>query len=145
MKLTVFIDKDREEEIILHLHEHKELEGRIAELIEEGARELIGYRDKEIARLSPSEVDLFCVELGRTVARSKGKSYRVDYRLYELEAILGDDFVKINQSCIANIKSIERFDASLSGSLLVIFKDGSRDYVSRRQLKHVKERIGFRL
>ena len=56
---------------------------------------------------------------------------------------LGTDFIKINQSCIANIRQIQRFDTSFSGTLRVIFKNGYTDYVSRRQLKAVKERLGL--
>jgi len=71
------------------------------------------------------------------------KTFRLNHRLYQLEERLGTRFLKINQSCLANIQQIQRFDASLAGALLVIFKNGYRDYVSRRQLKTVKERMGF--
>ena len=57
----------------------------------------------------------------------------------------GSDFVKLNQSCIVNIKKIECFDASLGGALKVTLKNGYRDYVSRRQLKAVKERLGLKI
>lgn len=145
MKLTVIIDKERDEEIVLYLKEHKPIEERIRGVIGADVTELIGYDGQGVVRLDPARVSCFSVELGRTVAVAGEKRYRVDKRLYELSELLDDTFIKINQSCIANIKMIERFDASLGGSLIVIFKDGNRDYVSRRQLKHVKERIGFKL
>ena len=145
MKLTVIIDKERDEEIVLYLKEHKPIEERIKAVIGTDGTELIGYDERGAIRLDPASVSCFSVELGRTVAVDGKKRYRVDKRLYELSALLDDSFIKINQSCLANIKMIERFDASLGGSLIVIFKDGNRDYVSRRQLKNVKERIGFKL
>ena len=145
MKLTVIIDKERDEEIVLYLKEHKPIEERIRGIIDTDESELIGYDAQGVVRLDTARVSCFSVELGRTVAVVGEKRYRIDKRLYELSAILDDTFIKINQSCIANIKMIERFDASLGGSLIVIFKDGNRDYVSRRQLKNVKERIGFKL
>jgi len=40
---------------------------------------------------------------------------------------------------------IKKFDVSFGGALTVIFKNGYTDYVSRRQMKIVKERIGFNL
>ena len=61
----------------------------------------------------------------------------------DMEKKLPENFVKINQSCIANIDKINRFDASFSGTLKLIFKNSYTDYVSRRQLKTVKERIGI--
>ena len=44
---------------------------------------------------------------------------------------------------LINIDKIKRFDASLSGFLLVTLKNGYSDYVSRRNLKNVKERLGL--
>ena len=145
MKLTVIIDEERDEEIVLYLKEHKPLEERIRGILGVEEPELIGYDERGAVRLDPASVSCFSVELGRTVAVVGEKRYRIDKRLYELSALLDGTFIKINQSCIANIKMIERFDASLGGSLIVIFKDGNRDYISRRQLKSVKERIGFKL
>ena len=145
MKLTVIIDEERDEEIVLYLKEHKPLEERIRGILGVEEPELIGYDERGAIRLDPASVSCFSVELGRTVAVVGKKRYRIDKRLYELSALLDGRFIKINQSCIANIKMIERFDASLGGSLIVIFKDGNRDYISRRQLKSVKERIGFKL
>ena len=69
--------------------------------------------------------------------------YLLKKRLYLLEEKLPESFVKINQSCLANIKKTERFDTSISGTLKIRFKNGDTDYVSRRQLKAVKERLGI--
>ena len=55
------------------------------------------------------------------------------------------NFVRLNQSCLGNIRKIAHFDASIGGTLMVTFQNAHRDYVSRRQLKTVKERIGFKL
>ena len=65
----------------------------------------------------------------------------VDEKLYELEESLPDTFLKINKSCIANIEKIKSFDATITGTLAVNFKNGERDYVSRRRMKYVKERL----
>ncbi len=145
MKFKVIIDENRDEELLLFLHSHSELEEKIKSLLNDNKTEIIGYRRREIVKLSPSDITCFFVESGRTYAKTENERFRVNLCIYELEEALGDGFVKINQSCIANISKIDRFDASLAGSLLVIFKDGTKDYVSRRQIKKVKERIGFKL
>ena len=49
----------------------------------------------------------------------------------------------INNKIFANIEKMERFDTSISGTLKIRFKNGDVDYVSRRQLRAVKERIGI--
>ena len=56
--------------------------------------------------------------------------------------MLNGIFVYINQGCLADLKKVHHFEASIGGSLRVVFKSGYKDYVSRRQIKIVKERIG---
>ena len=58
--------------------------------------------------------------------------------------MMSEDFLKINQSCIVSIDRIERFDVTPGGALTVIMKNGYKDYVSRRQMKAVKERLGIK-
>lgn len=145
MKYSIILDTEREEEIIVYAHKKSTLTDRIEALVLGESRELIGYSQRgEIVRIDEYEVTCFSLEDGKLYAICDGGEYlRMRHRLYELETLLSDDFIKINQSCIANIKKIKKFDASLSGALSVIFKNGHRDYVSRRQQKSVKERIGF--
>ena len=145
MKFTVIIDPERDEEIILHLKKSGDLEKRVAALLEKEESAIVGYGEREIKPLNLREVGCFFVEGGRTYATVGGGRFRVDMRIYELEERLGEDFVKVNQSCIVNVGQIERFDASFAGSLIVVMKDGMRECISRRQLKTVKERIGFKL
>ena len=39
---------------------------------------------------------------------------------------------------------ISHFDLSLGGTMKVVFKSGYKDYVSRRQIKNIKERLGIK-
>lgn len=142
MKFT-FIKDDRNE-VVLHAKEKTPLTEEIERLCHTDGCELIGYTDRETVILTPFEVCCFTVEDNRIYARTDRGKYQVKERLYRLEEAMGEGFVKINQSCIANIKRIDRFEATFGGSLAVIFKNGYRDYVSRRQTKHVKERLGLK-
>ena len=143
MKCRTVIDKDREEEVVIYVHEKNSLSYEIEELVLGKSLELFGYKDKNIVKLSPSDVFCFTVENNKVYAICEKEKYQIKQRLYLLEEILDSDFVKINQSCIANIRKISKFDTSITGTLMVSFKNGHRDYVSRRQMKKVKERIGF--
>lgn len=144
MKCTVTIDKNREEEVLIFAHEKTTLVDKIENLVLTKSLELIGYNDKSIIKLSPLNIFCFVVENNKIYALTKNEKIQLKQRLYELEAILDESFVKINQSCIVNIKMIERFNVSFAGALLVVLKNGYKDYVSRRQLKIVKERIGLK-
>lgn len=143
MKCRIIIDPHREEEVIVYAHEKTAFVQDIARLVADEDFSLIGYRDKEAVPLTPSEVVCFTVEDGKVYAVTDRERLWIKRRLYQLEAHLPEPFVKLNQSCIANVRRIARFDASLGGALTVIFRNGQRDYVSRRQLKHVKERLGL--
>ena len=144
MKITVVIDPSCEEEIVIRLRQESDLPKQIAALTEEPTGELLGYADATIVRLSPAELVCVTVENGRVLALTKDKTYTVKQRLYEVEAILGDAFVRINQSCLIRLDAIDCFESTFGGSLRVRLKNGFCDYVSRRQLKHVKERVGLK-
>ena len=70
--------------------------------------------------------------------------YYVKKRLYELYELAKDSFVYINQGCLANINKIAKFDVSIGGTLMVVFHSGYKDYVARRRLKEIKERMGIK-
>ena len=143
MKCTLIITDDHEEEVVIYAHEKTKLIYDIENLIRDNAFELIGYSGYEAVNLRTDEVVCFLVEEGKVYAITDKDRFRLKSRLYQLEETMPENFVKINQSCIANIKKIERFDTSVSGTLLIKFKNGYKDYVSRRQMKAVKERFGL--
>ena len=145
MKHTTIIDPTQEEEIVIHARARtREIEALEA-YVEQMGKELVGYGEGgEIVLLRPDGVCCFTAEAGRVYALTEGEKLAVRLPLYALEEALGEGFVRINQSCLGNVRRISRFDASIGGSLMVTFQNGHKDYVSRRQLKNVKERMGMK-
>ncbi len=143
MKCTVIIDKVRDEEILIYAHKKSEIIDEIERIAANAEAQLIGYLRGEIVKLDIRQIYCFSVEDGKLYAVCENQNYLIKARLYNVEQMLGKGFVKINQSSIANISKIQKFDASVSGTLKVIFKNGYTDYVSRRNIKKVKERIGL--
>ena len=144
MKYTIIIDKNREEEVIVYAKEKSELTDEIERLVSDNNLGFIGYdKNGDGVRLATDEVYCFTVEDNKIFAITEKDKLRLKCRLYQLEEVLPEYFVKINQSCVANIRKIARFDTSVSGTLLIKFKNGYKDYVSRRQMKAVKERFGL--
>lgn len=143
MKCEIIIDSNCEERVIIYTKKNCSLIQNIKQLVEESRKGLIGYNDKEIVNLAPYEI--YCVTIidNKIYAICEKEKLQLKERLYMLEEKLPENFIKVNQSCIANINKIERFDASISGTLKLRFKNGYIDYVSRRQLKTIKERIGI--
>lgn len=143
MKYKIYIDREREEEILIYAHEKNALVERIEELILEQQRDILAFGDGEVVKLCEDEIFCFVVEEGRVFALTERDKLQLKMRLYQLEEQFPDRFVKINQSCLVNVDKIARFDVSIGGSLMVTMENGYKDYISRRQMRTVKDRIGF--
>lgn len=147
MKFTLHIDEGCEEEIIVRAHSKRKLIEDIERLIlaeKHDTPPIIGYLGEDIVEIDLCDVMCFYIENKRLYASMKNRDLLIKMRLYEIEERLGRDFLKINQSTIVNVKMIEKFSVSVGASLTVHLKNGRRDYVARRQLKAVKERMGIK-
>ena len=67
----------------------------------------------------------------------------LDKPLYELENILDIQFVRISKSAIANIRQIGHVEAGFNGTMELVMKNGTIDYISRSFRKNFKERLGL--
>ncbi len=145
MKIIEFIIPDGEDERIeVYRKENTPLPAELMQLACEEYR-LLGYVGSETVALDVSEVYSFVTECGRVYALlDSGARLAVRERLWRLEELYPALFVRINQSSLAAISKLCRFDASISGTLRVTFKNGATDYVSRRSIKSVKERLGLK-
>lgn len=140
MKFKVVIDKNADEEILIYAHERTPLIDRIERLVK-GEESIVAKQDRVSYNLELSEIVCFTSDDNKVFAHAGKEVFEVDEKIYELEEALPENFIKINKSCIANIGKISSFDATVTGTLKVNFKNGYRDYVSRRRMKFVKERV----
>jgi DNA-binding LytR/AlgR family response regulator len=146
MKHTTIIDPHHEEEVVIYAGKRTREIEELERYLNRMSTELVGYgEDGQILPLRPAEIHCFIVEDGRVCALTDREKLTVRLPLYAIEEMLTEDFVRINQSCLGSIRKIARFDASIGGALMVTFGNGHRDYVSRRQLKNVKERMHIKL
>ena len=142
MDFKLIIDKEHKEEVIVYAKAETQLVNSIKELVL-NETQLVAFKGDEIIKISPNDVYCFTIEKNKLYAVMENEKLQIKKRLYQIEESLGNTFVKINQSSIANIKKIDRFSVSIGGALMVKFKNGYRDFVSRRQAKFVKERMGI--
>jgi len=71
--------------------------------------------------------------------------FQVKYRLYELEEILPNHFLRVSKSTILNADKIFSINRSLTSSNLVQFyKSHKQVYVSRYYYKHLRKRLDER-
>ena len=101
----------------------------------------MGYRDEEMRKLSFSEIECITILDRKVIAiDTKGKQYRIQDRLRDLEEMLPSYFIRINKSTLANEHCILRFDATFSGGVDAVFQCGYREYVSRRCFAEIRRR-----
>ena len=139
-----FEKSNDKEEIVAYAKEKNKLIEAIEALCINEANTILAYDDNKIIELSYNDVDCFITINDKIYAVVENKKLIVKKRLYELDSLTGDSFIFINQNCLANINKIKYFEASIGGALLIVFKSGYKDYVSRRKLKYVKERLGLK-
>ena len=143
MKYKLIIDKNAEEEIIARVHAPSSLTQQIEDLVcgYSGVDFLMGYRDDEMRKLAFQEIECITIMERKVIAiDTKGKKYRIQDRLRDLEEILPSYFIRINKSTLANEHRIERFNTVLTGGVDAVFYCGYREYVSRRCFAEIRRR-----
>ncbi len=143
MNYKIEINETQNEDIVILAKSKTAVLGKIEELLSAEAETVIGYGKNEALRLKSTEIYCFFIKDGKVLAQTRHGQLCIKERLYQLEEIFSKSFIKINQSCLINSQEIKSFSSSIGGTLFVTLKNGYKDYVARRQLKQVKERLGI--
>jgi two-component system, LytTR family, response regulator LytT len=100
--------------------------------------------ENSIYILEPNEIQIVRTEGNEIVAYDTAKKrFIVEKRLYEIEALLGHQFIRISKSAIVNIRKIDHVDVRFSGIMNVVMKNGINEYISRRHMGDFKKRLGL--
>ena len=143
MKCYTYIEEVAEEKVLIYAKERTKLIDEIESLVESVNVDLTGIFNDEIIKIDINDVSCFISENNKVFALINDKKYQIKQRLYQIEEMNLEKFIKINQSCLANKKKIKKFESTIGGSLKVVFKNGYVDYISRREVKNVKQRMGL--
>ncbi|BBF44925.1 LytTR family transcriptional regulator [Lachnospiraceae bacterium KM106-2] len=145
MKVKLLINsKYKEPEIVICNHEVNEEVKKIQEAVLQAVNEtMVAFTDSGAEVIPYATILRFYSENQRVYAQTVEKSYVIHMRLYEIEAKLGEQFVRISNSEIVNIKMIERLDTSVTGTIQMFLKTGIVTYVSRRNVKRIKKAFGL--
>jgi DNA-binding LytR/AlgR family response regulator len=143
MKCYTYIEENEEERVLIYAHDRTRLVEDIESLVLGSEIDLTGSYDSEIIKIDINDVICFISENNKVYALIGDKKYQIKYRLYQIEELNLNMFIKINQSCLANKTKIKRFETTIGGALKVVFKNGYIDFISRRELKNVKNRMGL--
>jgi DNA-binding LytR/AlgR family response regulator len=110
----------------------------------EFSKDIITVLDGErIKVLRPEEIYMTRIENEKTVVYARTEKYNSNKRLYEMESILGSGFMRISKSVLVNLKYLECVEPSLGGVMLLVLKNGCKDYISRKYLPAFKKYLGI--
>lgn len=117
---------------------------RTAELLKMESTDIIPVVENgRIVVLHTDEIYMVRVENERTVVYTKEKRYGSGKHLYEFEAVLGNGFMRISKSTLANLHYLDYVEPTLGGLMLVVLKNGYKDYISRKYLPSFKKYLGL--
>ena len=117
---------------------------RTAALLETKNSGVVSVMENErIIVLRPDEIYMVRVENEKTVVYTKTKRYDGGRRLYEFEEILGKGFLRISRGTLVNLHYLERVEPAFGDMMLLVKKNGCKDYISRKYLPAFKNYLGL--
>lgn len=130
--------------IILTASMTEEVSSAVKKLSEEPPPLLLGYKGEMIEILEENDLIQMYANTGKVFAVTQQGEYVLRLRLYELEKRLpANQFVRISNSEIINLKKVDHFDLSFTGTICVQLINDAITYVSRRYVSKLKKILGI--
>ncbi len=146
MQLEVKIDSSYIEPkvIILTASMTEDVNIILSKLLNQTSQIISGSKDNKIEVIEQADLIRIYASNGKVIAATRKGEYALRLRLYEIEERLPPhQFVRISNSEIINLKNVNSFDFSLSGTICVKLADGTATYVSRRYVSKLKKILGI--
>lgn len=149
MKVECKISPDyKEPYAVLHINKMTPAIAEVISILEkEGTASpaLLAVSEGKTYLLEPEVLELVRTEGREIVCYDKQRRrYLLNRPLYELETMLGSQFVRISKSTIVNLRQIDHVEAGFNGTMLLVTKNGTEDYISRSFRNSFKERLGLK-
>ncbi len=146
MKVEIDI-KATYEELVVSIKNNK-MNDEVTEVIKKletnNAEKIIGKVDNSIYIITPSEIVYFYTEGSKVKFDTLERQYEAKNKLYEFEEQLEKHgFVRLSKYAVANINMIKSIEVEFNGSLVVHFKNGKCEGISRRNVSKVKNYLGI--
>ncbi|WP_251716791.1 LytTR family DNA-binding domain-containing protein [Lactobacillus agrestimuris] len=144
MKVKLEIDPDQEDlEVKISAPKMTEEVERLYQLLKKEKKldQIEAFKDNISYYLNLSDILFFETDSKVVMAHTRTDSYQVKYKLYELEDILGGDFMRVSKSTILNLKQIYALTRSIS-NCQIKFQDSYKTvYVSRHYYRELRNRL----
>ncbi len=146
MQIEVKIDASYTEPkiVILTASITEDINKIVTELSSDTPPFISGIKNQKIEVIEQDNLIRIYANAGKVFAVTEQGEYAIRFRLYEMEEQLNPkQFVRISNSEIVNLKKVNNFDLSFSGTICVELKNGTTTYVSRRYVSKLKKILGI--
>ncbi len=146
MQLEVKIDNSCIEPkvIILTASMTEDVNIILNKLSDQAPQIISGSKDNKIEVIEQADLIRIYASSGKVFAVTHKGEYALRLRLYEIEERLPPhQFVRISNSEIINLKNVNNFDFSFTGTICVKLANGTITYVSRRYVSKLKKILGI--
>lgn len=140
MKLILNKVQSDENVTINYVEMNDEVEGLISYI---NNYSLVGYIDEDIYNIELKKIYYIEAIDNKVFIYTKNNCYITKKKLYEIEELKINNFVRISKSIIVNIKKIDHVKADISGKLITTLINGEKINISRKYKNSFKERIGM--
>ncbi len=146
MKIEVQIDERCKEPKVIIVTNKKttEIDDIINKLSDSQSKIIVGFKNNMVEILNTFNIYRIYSEGNKVIAETINGEYTLKFRLYEVEQKLdSNEFVRISNSDIINLKKVKHFDLSLSGTIRITLLNNTVTYVSRRTVAKIKQLLGL--
>lgn len=121
----------------------EEINDIVKKLSEDTPQIISGSKEEKIEVIEQDDLIRIYANSGKVMAVTNKGEYTLRLRLYEIEKRLNPkQFVRISNSEIVNLKKVNNFDLSFTGTICVKLSNGTVTYVSRRYVSKIKKLLG---
>lgn len=140
MKIRIeLVTADEDEEIIIKCKKVDENAQKIHDYLanrQNPKLQLVFFKEAQEYYFALDEVLFFETATDGVYAHTENDSYRIKYRLYELEEKLPKNFIRVSKSTILNVKHIYSIQRNITSSSRVEFRNTHKEvFVSRMYYK----------
>ena len=149
MKIRIEIaDSIEEDEVMIRC---KELNGAVEEIQKAIAEKtskmpkMVFYKEKDEYYFPLTDILFFETGHDAVYAHTAADVFKTEFKLYELQSMLPQRFVRVSKSAIVNIVHILSVSKNLASSSLIRFQKSHKQiYVSRLYYKDLKQKLNER-
>jgi DNA-binding LytR/AlgR family response regulator len=134
---------DEEDSVTFRIREMSDNMLRLIKRLKSNAPDILFYDGNTVVRADVSEVFYFESVDERTCACFTKSVCEVKQKLYQLEEILDDSFMRVSKSIILNLNKVRSLSPALSGRYEATVANGEKVIISRQYAAALKRRFGL--